>query len=420
MLPLLIAPTFTINRLTTPPALLARIMENRHISTYTTSWVRSIAEIDRAAWNALAEPLATPFLEWDWLRLMELSGSTTAKTGWLPHHLAVWSSSGLAALAPMYIKGHSAGEFVFDHVWADVASRLGIEYYPKLIGMSPFTPMTGYRFLIADGENESALTSLMVSEIDRLCRSYRMSGSSFLFADPQWRQQMIDQGYLGWRHQSYAWHNHGYETFDDYLAVFNSNQRRNIKRERNAMAQQGITIKTFVDKDISRQFLPLMYGYYKATNDKFGPWGCRYLTDSFFDGLYQHFRHRLMIVAAFDERVPSSAPLGMSLLITKGSQLYGRYWGSSRLVDSLHFNACYYAPIEWAIENRVHRFDPGAGGAHKIRRGFEAVPSYSLHRFFDPRLAGVMQTHIDEINRLEQEQIDHLNHELPFAEQLKN
>jgi predicted N-acyltransferase len=394
-------------------------MTNQHPSSYTISWINDISEIDRAAWDVLAKPLATPFLEWDWLRLMEISGSTTAKTGWLPHHLTVWSAGGLAALAPMYIKGHSAGEFVFDHVWADVAGRLEIQYYPKLVGMSPFTPMTGYRFLIAAGENESDLTALMVAEIDRLCRSYRMSGSSFLFADPQWQREMVKHGYFGWRHQSYAWQNQGYESFDEYLAVFNSNQRRNIKRERKAIEKQGVFVKTFTGENIPRSFFPLMYRYYESTNDKFGPWGCRYLTEPFFDGLYRHYRHRLMIVAAFDEKEPST-PLGMSLLVTKGAQLYGRYWGCSRSIHSLHFNACYYEPIEWAIANHIHRFDPGAGGGHKIRRGFEAVSSYSLHRFYDLRLARVMQAHIDEINRLEQEQIDNLNHELPFAQRLKN
>ncbi len=394
-------------------------MEKHQPGTYTLSWISNISEIERTAWDALAKPLATPFLEWDWLRLMEISRSTTAKTGWLPHHLTVKSSAGLVAVAPMYIKGHSAGEFVFDHVWADVAARLEIEYYPKLVGMSPFTPMTGYRFIIAAGEDEPKLTALMVAEIDRLCRSYRMSGSSFLFADPQWRHEMLKHGYLGWRHQSYAWQNQNYETFDDYLAVFNSNQRRNIKRERQALEKQGVSVRIFTGEDIPRSFLPLMYRFYEGTNDKFGPWGCRFLTDSFFEGLYRHFRQQLMIVAAFDES-DSSAPLGMSMLVTKGAQLYGRYWGCSRTVKALHFNACYYIPIEWAIANRIHRFDPGAGGAHKIRRGFEAVASYSLHRFYDPRLAGVMHRHIDEINRLEQQQIDHLNLELPFVQRLKN
>jgi predicted N-acyltransferase len=394
-------------------------METQQPSSYTISWISNISAVDRTAWDALAKSLPIPFLEWDWLHLMEISESTTAKTGWLPHHLTIWSNKGLVAVAPMYVKGHSAGEFVFDHVWADVAARLKIEYYPKLVGMSPFTPMTGYRFLIAADEDESELTALMVAEIDQLCRRYGMSGSSFLFADPQWRLEMMKHGYFGWRHQSYVWQNQGYKTFDDYLAIFNSNQRRNIKRERKAMAKQGVSVRTFTGEDIPRTFFPLMYTFYEGTNDKFGPWGCRYLTRSFFEGLYHHYLQRLLIVAAFDENFPTR-PLGMALLVTKGEQLYGRYWGCSRAVNSLHFNVCYYAPIEWSILNGIQHFNPGAGGAHKIRRGFKAVSSYSLHRFYDPRLARVMQTHINEINRLEQAQIDRLNLELPFARQLKN
>jgi len=381
--------------------------------------VSNLADIDRTAWDALAVPLPTPFLEWDWLRLMETSGSTTAKTGWLPHHLAVWSSGRLVAAAPMYIKAHSAGEFVFDHVWADVASQLGIQYYPKLVGMSPFTPMTGYRFLMDPGEDAPRLTALMVAEIDRMCRRLGLSGSSFLFADPQWQIELRKHGYCGWRHQSYAWRNQGYRSFDDYLAVFNSNQRRNIKRERLTLENQGVTLKVLKGEEIPGHYFPLMYGFYKATNDKFGPWGCRYLTPSFFDGLYRRYRRRLVLIAAF-HTYDEAEPLAMALLLKKGDQLYGRYWGTSRPVDSLHFNACYYTPIEWAIAKGVRRFDPGAGGVHKIRRGFTAVPSYSLHHFNDPRLAKIMQTHIDEINRLEQEQIDSLNDELPFARRLEN
>ena len=383
-------------------------------SAYSFSWIQNIADIDCDEWDALAKPLPTPFLEWDWLRLMELSGSTTAEKGWLPYHLVVRRGAKLVGAAPMYIKGHSAGEFVFDHVWADVAARMGIEYYPKIVGMSPFTPMFGYRFMIAPGEDQRELTSAMVSEIDQLCWHHHLSGSSFLFVDPQWYRQMRQQGYFGWQHQSYAWLNNGFKSFDDYLAVFNSNQRRNIKRERKELEKQGVSLKMLTGDRIPRNLFPLMYRFYEHTNAKFGPWGCRYLTPSFFEGLYEHFRHRLVFFAAYDSLEPS-LPVGMSMLVTKGKQLYGRYWGSARLIHSLHFNACYYAPIEWAINNGIRRFDPGAGGAHKIRRGFTAVPSYSLHRFSDPRMLQIMQNHIDEINRLEQEQIDALNNELPFA-----
>ena len=175
-------------------------------------------------------------------------------------------------------------------------------------------------------------------------------------------------------------------------------------------------MKIFQGDEIPATFFSEIYPFYERTNDKFGPWGCKYLKDSFFRGLAEGYRHRLVFVAAFDKENPDS-PRGLSLLVTKGDQLFGRYWGCSKEINNLHFNACYYSPIEWAIANGIKRFDPGAGGYHKIRRGFTAIGNYSLHRFFDQRLDQIMNAHIEEINRLEQEHIDELNLELPFARQ---
>ncbi|UCF94104.1 MAG: N-acetyltransferase [Desulfobacterales bacterium] len=368
----------------------------------------------QSAWDALATNLATPFLEWEWLRQLEISGSTTANTGWLPRHLTVWSDGQLVAAAPLYVKGHSAGEFVFDHAWADLATRLGTNYYPKLVGMSPFTPVVGYRFLIAPGEDEEYLAEIIVAEIDRFCRRYGLSGCSFLFVEPHWQKRMSRLDFSSWQHPSFAWFNQGYQTFEDYLSIFNANQRRNIKRERNALAQQGITLKLFTGDEIPPSLIPLMSAYYERTNAKFGPWGCQYLTPDFFEGVYRRYRHRLALIAAFDGS-DGKQPLGLSFFVNKKNQLYGRYWGCSKFINALHFNACYYRPIEWSIARGIDRFDPGAGGPHKLRRGFQAVSNYSLHRFSDPHLRRIMQAHIGEINRLEQEQIDALNSQLPFA-----
>ncbi|MGD8610119.1 MAG: GNAT family N-acetyltransferase [Desulfobacterales bacterium] len=390
-------------------------MTSASSTSLAAAWLKRITEVDQFQWDALAAPLETPFLEWDWLRQMETSKSTSAETGWLPHHLTIWSGERLVAAAPLYIKAHSAGEFVFDHAWADVARHLKISYYPKLVGMSPFTPMIGYRFLMAPGENEDQLTRQMVIEIERLCHQYGLSGCSFLFVDPQWRHRMIQYQFISWLHQSFSWRNAEYQSFDDYLTVFNSNQRRNIKRERRALENQGVYLKTFAGRQIPPALLSKIYPYYERTNDKFGPWGCKYLKRSFFEGLADGYRHRLLLVAAFKETQPD-LPVGLSLLVHKRDRLYGRYWGCSTEFNFLHFNACYYRPIEWGIANGIKRFDPGMGGYHKIRRGFTAVGNYSLHRFFDERLAQVMDSHIEEINRLEQEQIDALNAELPFAQ----
>jgi predicted N-acyltransferase len=386
---------------------------------YSVSWETSIAKIDKTAWDTLALPLQTPLLEWEWLRLLEDSESVCLETGWMPVHLAVWVGKRLVAAAPLYVKGHSDGEFVFDHAWANLAERLGIRYYPKLIGMSPFSPIVGYRFLIDPRENQLEITRLMVSAIDQFCYSNKISGCSFLFVDPTWKAEMESLGFISWRHQSYAWNNKGFKTFDDYLAQFNSNQRRNIRREKRSAKQEGVRIKALNGDQISPKLFSLMHSYYKRTNDKFGPWGCKYLTKDFFEGLHRRYRHRVLLMAAYDDLDPE-LPVGLSFLLVKNDQLYGRYWGSSKLINHLHFNACYYSPIEWAIENGIRRFDPGAGSRHKLRRGFEAIANHSLHRFYDPRLVQVLEMHIDEINTLEQHQIDELNAALPISKIYRN
>ncbi len=384
-------------------------------SRYTVTWVHRLSEIPQTAWDALAEPLATPFLEWEWLQNMETSGSTTAQTGWLPCHLTLWRNRTLVAAAPLYVKGHSYGEFTFDHQWADLAARLGIEYYPKLLGMSPFTPAEGYRFLIAPGEEEDELTALMVRAIDQFCDRNHLSGCNFLYADPQWRQRMEQHGFVSWLHHSYIWQNQGYRTFDDYLAGFNANQRRNIKRERKAVTQSGLTLRVLTCDHLNRSLLSLMYDYYSDTCDKFGWWGSKYLTRKFFEQLYPNYCHRVVLIGAYSEVNPHK-PVGMSFCLTKGQNLYGRYWGSAQEIDCLHFDACYYTPIEWAIAQGIQTFDPGAGGRHKKRRGFPATPNYSLHRFYHPQLMKIFTTHIDEINQMEQQEIDQINQGLPLKD----
>jgi hypothetical protein len=383
------------------------------ISNLKVVWLESLSQIDRRDWDALAEPLRTPFLEWDWLRLLEVSGCAIPSAGWIPRYLTLWSGRDLSAAAPLYIKRHSEGEFVFDHVWADVAARLGRAYYPKLVGMSPFTPMIGYRFLVAPGIDELDMTERMLAETDRFCRRNGLAGSSFHFVDPSWGEILSRHGYRAWIHQSFAWKNEGYRSFEDYLAGFNSNQRRHIRRERRELSDRGIRFEMIPGADLPRKFYTSMYAFYARTNDQFGPWGCKYLTPEFFTGLAEHFPQRLLFAAAFDgERC--NAPVAMSLLVTKADQLYGRYWGCRREIEFLHFAACYYQPIEWAIRQGIQAFDPGMGGSHKVRRGFKAVPNYSLHRLLDPILRQIMERNMDAINRLELANIDALNQELPL------
>ncbi|HEY9640569.1 MAG TPA: GNAT family N-acetyltransferase [Coleofasciculaceae cyanobacterium] len=382
---------------------------------YTVSWIDKIADVPQAEWDALAMPLKTPFLEWEWLHNMETSGSVGDKTGWLPCHLILRHGRRLIAAAPLYLKGHSYGEFVFDHQWADLAQRLGIRYYPKLLGMSPFTPVEGYRFLVAPDEDELEITERLVEAIDQFCVRNRISGCHFLYTDPQWRQLMEQQcGFTRWLHHSYIWSNQSFQTFEDYLGAFNANQRRNIKRERKAVAQAGLSLQPLTGEQLTPALLSSMYDFYSDTCDKFGWWGSKYLTRQFFEQLYPRYSHRVVLFAVHHESEPD--PIGMSFCLTKGDQLYGRYWGAFQDVENLHFETCYYTPIDWAIAHNIQTFDPGAGGKHKKRRGFPATPNYSLHRFYNPRLTQILETYIAEVNQMEQKEIEAINEDIPFKQ----
>lgn len=393
---------------------------------YRLHWLDHIGQVPQDQWDSLAQPLPTPFFEWDWLHNLEVSESAIADQGWQPCHLVVWREQAgqaprLVAAAPLYLKSHSYGEFVFDQQWADLAYRLGLDYYPKLLGMSPFTPAVGYRFLMDPQEDEATLTQVMMGAIDQFCDRNGISGCHFLYVDPQWQTLAENQGCLTWMHHNSVWQNQEFTSFDDYLQMFNANQRRNIKRECKAMDTAGLSLKTFSDQDgdldIPHSFLTQMYWFYSRHCDKFGWWGSKYLTKAFFERLHHNFRHRLMFVAAFttDTVEAQTHPVAMSFFVHKGDRLYGRYWGSHQDYDCLHFNACYYTPIAWAIDRGIQIFDPGAGGSHKKRRGFPATPHYSLHRLYNPRFREIIGSYLERVNQVERLEIEAINQELPFT-----
>jgi uncharacterized protein len=269
--------------------------------------------------------------------------------------------------------------------------------------------------LIAPGEDERLVTEIMVSAIDQFCTRNNIASCNFLYVDPVWQTWMEELGFLAWKHHSYIWQNQNFNTFDDYLQSFNANQRRNIKRERKAVENTGLTFRSITGDAILPSHLGLMHDFYTDTCNKFGWWGSKYLTEAFFTQLHETFRQRVVLFGAFDGA--DEHPVGMSFCLTKGDRLYGRYWGSFQDIDCLHFDACYYAPIEWAIANKIKLFDPGAGGRHKKRRGFPATVNYSLHRFYPARLAQIFATYIPQINEMEQQEIDAINQELPFKQE---
>ena len=377
-------------------------------------WHSAMAEVNRTEWDRLAQPLGTPLLEWRWLHSMEASDSIAPRAGWHPRHLTVWRNERLVGAAPLYIKTHSNGEFVFDQWWARLAAEAGIAYYPKLVGMSPVTPAAGYRFLTDPSADGIQIQETMLSAMDALCMRMGLSGCHLLFVDPDWQATLPLDRFAAWRHQSYLWRNAGYGNFEDYLACFKSSQRRNIRRERRQMADQGIVFRALSGDDLTPGLARTMYRYYVNTNDQYGPWGCRYLNADFFKEVFDQYGHRLLVISA--ERPDGrDRPLALAMLLHKQRHLIGRYWGCERPFRDLHFNMCFYEPIQWAIAQGIQTFDPGAGSPHKIQRGFKAVANTSLHRFHEPRLRQLFARLIGRINQAEQENIDTLNTLLPFA-----
>jgi predicted N-acyltransferase len=379
----------------------------------TARWHRAMAEIPEAQWHALTAADPIPFYSWRWLVRLERSGSVVPRQGWQPCHLGLWQGEQLIAAAPLYLKGHSYGEFVFDQSFAQLAAQLGHRYYPKLLGMSPLSPVVGYRFFTAPGQDAAALTPLMLELIDGFCRENGIFSCNFLYADPQWRPLAEAAGCHTWLNQQSLWSNQGYASFDDYLASFNANQRRNIKRERKAVQAAGLSVTPLVGEAIGPQLLQRMHHFYAQHCARWGPWGSKYLTAEFFEHNTDELRPSLVLFSA--HRGDPQDPVAMSLCVHSQEQLWGRYWGSDVEVENLHFEVCYYAPIAWAIANGVQRFDPGAGGSHKRRRGFVARPHASLHRWYDEEFEAILRRWLPEANREQLAEIEAVNAELPFT-----
>jgi predicted N-acyltransferase len=378
-------------------------------------WHRSLAEIPEAAWDGLTAAAGLPFYRWRWLEALERSGSIAPRQGWQPCHLSLWRQGELLAVAPLYLKGHSYGEFVFDQSFAQLAGQLGLRYYPKLLGMSPLSPVLGYRFFIAPAEDQAELTALLMELIDQFCGENQLLSCNFLYVDPQWRPLAEAAGCAAWLNQQSLWTNPGYDNFNDYLASFNANQRRNIKRERQSVAAAGLTVTAIAGEAISAALLLRMHDFYLDHCRRWGQWGSKYLTEEFFVLAAQQLRQDLVLFSAHQSGADPHNPLAMALCVHQGDQLWGRYWGSNLEQENLHFEVCYYAPIAWAISQGVRSFDPGAGGSHKRRRGFVARPHASLHRWYQPQFASLIQRWLPLANGQLLEEVEAINAELPFS-----
>jgi predicted N-acyltransferase len=352
--------------------------------------LEGVATVPRGAWNALVGD-ESPFLEWDWLASLEEAGCVGPETGWQPCPLVVRDGERLVAACPLYVKGHSEGEFVYDWGWADAAERAGIRYYPKLLVGVPFTPVTGARFLVAEGEDRALWIERLSAKLREICLANELSSVHVNFCREEETQPLAEGDYLLRLGIQYHWHNAGYASFEDYLARFRSKRRNQIRRERRGVAEQGLAIEALCGDAIGDDLFDPLFRCYEAGIQAHHHWGRLYLNERFFELLRQRFRERLCFVVA---RRGNEVVAGTTNIV-KGKSFYGRYWGALQPLEYLHFEVCYYAAIEYCIEHGIERFEPGAGGDYKYLRGFDARPTYSLHFLREPRLARAVEGFLD-------------------------
>jgi len=343
----------------------------------------SIRDLGEQHWSALAGD-APPFLSFDWLDALEQTGCVRPERGWMPMHLGLWRGDELVAAAPAYVKGNSEGEFVFDHSFAQFAeSRLHVDYYPKLIVAVPFTPATGPRLLVAPGVDLAAVHGAFAAGLEQLCERLGLSSAHVLFPPRAEAELLSDAGLVHRYGLQFHWHNAGYACFDDFLARFSAKRRHQIRRERRDMERQGIDFRILSGSDIDAEAVDVMFEFYRATVEKFY-WGRQYLNRNFFHEVASRMPGSLHFVLARERS--SGQALGGAFNLLGGDKLYGRYWGAAEERPFLHFNVCYYQGVEDAIARGLSLFEPGAGGEHKLARGFEPTLTHSAHHFADSRL----------------------------------
>jgi uncharacterized protein len=326
-----------------------------------------------------------PTLSAEWLGALESTGCVDEERGWIPNHLAVFEGDQLIAAMPGYIKLNSEGEFIFDHAIARAASHYGVRYFPKLLFAVPFTPATGPRILFARDvdANSQRATEIVRAVLAKLLDDLPVSSLHVLFLQDAEASRLASPSLLRRASLQFHWKNRGYSTFEDFLATLPSKRRTAIRRERRALSEQKITIENLRGERLSPAIADVAYELYLTTVDKF-LWGRRYLNRAFFEEVLSTMKGSLDLVWAREAGVEK--PVAGAFNLWSSSTLFGRYWGAFREVPFLHFNVCFYHSIEQCILEGRQTFEPGAGGEHKLARGFEPTLTHSLHAFEDPRL----------------------------------
>jgi len=334
----------------------------------------SISEISEDDWNSCAyggsDTPDDPFTQFSFLHALEVSGSVGGETGWIPRPLSVSYEGQIIAVAPLYLKLHSQGEYIFDHSWAEALYRAGGEYYPKLQCAVPFTPVTGRRLLTRAGYERDGAAALL-SGMVQVAQANGLSSAHITFCTEAEQTLAQGAGFLPRLTQQFHWVNEGYESYEAFLASLTSRKRKALRKER-AAAQDGVEIRMLTGPQIEPSHWDAFWEFYQDTGAR--KWGQPYLTRAFFDALHE-MRDQVLLVFAYRD----GRPIAGALNLIGREVLYGRYWGCIEDRPFLHFELCYHQAIDFAIARGLKRVEAGAQGEHKLARGYLPAPTYSAH-----------------------------------------
>lgn len=355
------------------------------------------------AGNGAAGRSADPFLTHRFLSALEVSGSIGTGTGWQTRALIVRDGSSSAAL-PMFAKGHSQGEYIFDHGWADAYTRAGGRYYPKLQVSVPFTPATGRRFL-----GDDALRPALLDAAIDITDGNGLSSLHITFCTED--EALALAGHRGILHrvtQQFHWENRGYGCFDDFLGDLSSRKRKMIRKEREVAQARGLTIRALTGDQIEPSHWDAFWEFYQDTGAR--KWGTPYLTRRFFSEIHRTMRDDILLILAIDGQTPVAGALNFIGRDT----VFGRYWGCTQDHPCLHFELCYYRAMDWAIAQGIGRVEAGAQGEHKLARGYLPVPIHSLHYLREPPFRAAVAQYLQAEKNAVQQDIEVLTSYGPF------
>ncbi|QOL49337.1 GNAT family N-acetyltransferase [Massilia litorea] len=378
---------------------------------YRTHIASSLSEIGEQAWNGLLaqQEEANPFLSYAFLHALHESGSAAPETGWQPQYIALYEDvagrgATLAAALPLYVKGHSYGEYVFDWAWADAYQRHGLDYYPKLLAAVPFTPVAGPRLLAVDDAARAALIAVLKATQ----RATEVSSTHILFPPEAHARQLQEAGFMLRSGVQFHWLNPGYADFEEFLATLEQKKRKNIRAERRKVREAGVTLRRVRGADATDADWKLFNRCYRHTYA--AHYSTPYLNLDFFRRIGRTMPDNILLVIAERE----GRPIASSLVIHSADTLYGRYWGELEHVPCLHFEAAYYQPLEFCIEQGIKTFEGGAQGEHKMARGFLPTRTFSAHWLAHPSFADAIERFLEREAGGIDDYISELNERNPF------